>query len=242
MELDRRLFDGKLQSAIVYPKFFPLAPTDQVVNLGCGIGPQVAIYAGRFTHMTCVDLSRERLEQLEVFLAERLVSHYETLCAPVENTGLPSASFDRALCIDIIEHLTDPAALLREVSRLLRPGGRALITIPVMHDVWTSVAKTLRRWCTGQEARGLPLGHPDRHNADLSRHAWLTLLRQSPLHLTAVRATTLFPPLHLYGVPRFWFTVRWVHLVDQLLCSTPGIRRLGQAWMCLLEKPDQETP
>ena len=117
------------------------------------------------------------------------------------------------------------------------PCAVVLVTVPVMHDRWVGLARWLRRFATGRSAQELPVGHPDRHNADLSPGAWLALFHGSPLRLRRVRATTLFPPLHLYGVPRFWFTVRWIHAVDRFLCPIPGIRRLGQAWMCILEKP-----
>ncbi len=234
--LDRRLFEGKLLSAIVYPEFFPLQSSERVVNLGCGVGPQVAIYRGQFREMVCIDLSADRIRQLEIFMAEQGMRNYTALVAPVEATGLPSSSFDRALCIDIIEHLSQPLALLQEVHRLLRPGGTALVTIPIMHDRWVHLARTLKRVFGKLSVEELPMGHPDRHNTDLSRVAWLALFRKSPLCVRRVRATTLFPPLHLAGLPRFWFTLPWVHTIDRFLCSLPLLRRLGQAWMCILEK------
>jgi SAM-dependent methyltransferase len=39
------------------------------------------------------------------------------------NTGLPSSSFDCAMSLSVFEHLPDPAAVFREIRRLLRPGG-----------------------------------------------------------------------------------------------------------------------
>src|SRR3989338_2691659 len=162
LPLDRRLFTGKLQSAVPYLEFFPLHPSESVVNLGCGVGPQVAAYKGRFQSMTCIDLSEERLRQLQIFMQEQGVTNFRTLAVPVEATGLPSASFDRALCIDIIEHLPDPTALLAEVSRLLKPGGTALVTIPVMHDRWVHLAKFLKRVLGKKRAEELPEGHLDR--------------------------------------------------------------------------------
>lgn len=237
MPLDRRLFTGKLQSSGVYPEFFPLTPNDRVVNLGCGVGPQVAIYKGNFNTMVCVDISKERLEQLREFMEETKIHNYETCCAPVEQTGLGEASFDRALCIDIIEHLKRPMELLEEVCRLLRSGGKALITIPVMHDHWVQFFRFLKRSIGGTPLPELPFGHPDHHNISWRKREWLHLFAQSSLQLESVRATTLFPPLHLTGCKRFWFTVPWIHTIDRLLCSLPFVRNFGQSWMCILIKP-----
>ena len=40
------------------------------------------------------------------------------------------ASFDVVLCSDVIEHLENPSAMLREIRRVLRPGGVAIVTLP----------------------------------------------------------------------------------------------------------------
>jgi SAM-dependent methyltransferase len=40
------------------------------------------------------------------------------------------ASFDSCLCTEVLEHVPDPVRVARELKRILRPGGRALITVP----------------------------------------------------------------------------------------------------------------
>lgn len=48
---------------------------------------------------------------------------------------LPEAAFDVATMWDVVEHLDDPAADLLRVRRALRPGGRLIVTTPVL-DSW----------------------------------------------------------------------------------------------------------
>lgn len=42
----------------------------------------------------------------------------------------PDASFDAVLCTEVIEHIQDPTEIIREMHRVLKPGGRLLATIP----------------------------------------------------------------------------------------------------------------
>ncbi len=236
MHLDRRLFDGKVISSMVYPECFPITKNETVVNLGCGLAPQAVVYKGQFQTMVGVDLMPERLEASKILLAEKGVEHYETVCAPVEHTGLPEASFDKALAIDIIEHLHEPIGILDEAYRLLKPGGELLVSVPAMHDRYVHGIKFVGR-LFGKKTHSLPHGHLDAHNTDISLRKWLALMKKSKLMIVSYRATTLFPPLHLFGLPRFWFTNRFIHAIDTRLCTLPGLRRIGQSCLITLQKP-----
>ena len=47
-----------------------------------------------------------------------------------EELPFPDASFDVATCFSVIEYLADPERSLREVARVLRAGGRAIVAVP----------------------------------------------------------------------------------------------------------------
>ncbi|HWE26104.1 MAG TPA: methyltransferase domain-containing protein [Myxococcales bacterium] len=50
-----------------------------------------------------------------------------------EDTGLPEASFDLVICTQVLEHCADPWKAMREMHRILRPGGHVVVSAP---HVW----------------------------------------------------------------------------------------------------------
>ena len=61
----------------------------------------------------------------------------------LEQAGFPDAAFDAITLIEIVEHLRDPLALLRECARILKPGGVVLVTTPNARS-WTARAMGAR--------------------------------------------------------------------------------------------------
>jgi SAM-dependent methyltransferase len=71
-----------------------------------------------------------------------------------EATGLPDASYDLVLCTQVLEHCIDPFRAVREIRRILRPGGYFLASVPhvwFFHphptDHWRFTQQGLARLC-----------------------------------------------------------------------------------------------
>jgi SAM-dependent methyltransferase len=117
--------------------FAHLRPVDlagrDVLEIGCGRGelacelvaadpPPARLVAADFAH-AAVRLGRARA-------ASRDVAGVTWMVADVQHIGLPDASVDTVISCETIEHLPDPVQALREFRRVLRPGGRLVLTTP----------------------------------------------------------------------------------------------------------------
>lgn len=229
----RPFLSGKVSAGRVYPEFFPFMATDAVINIGCGMGPQAVVYRNTYSRMIGIDINEERLRSsASVLAAEYGVRNYETLCADVEKIPLPDESFEKALAIDIIEHVRNPHCMLLEARRLLKPGGLLLVTFPAMHDKYTRFTGMFSR----RRASPSLTWNPDAHNQDFPVREWITIVEKAGFSFVRSRATTMFPPLHLYGVPRFWFSNGIIHTIDRFFCSLPLCKNFGQTLMCVFRK------
>jgi ubiquinone/menaquinone biosynthesis C-methylase UbiE len=66
-----------------------------------------------------------------------------SICATLEQLRLPDASLPAVGMFDVLEHLRDPAVLLREVHRVLEPGGILVVTVPAERWLWSNLDEAL---------------------------------------------------------------------------------------------------
>ena len=57
---------------------------------------------------------------------------------PFDESFHPNKRYSLILMLDVLEHLKDPAAALRQAVSLLQPGGSLLVTVPAFRLLWTS--------------------------------------------------------------------------------------------------------
>jgi SAM-dependent methyltransferase len=73
--------------------------------------------------VTGIDVNTEQLDQATALCKRDGLRNASFLAASAENTGLPRNSFDLVYCRFLLLHLPDPAACLREMMAVLKPGG-----------------------------------------------------------------------------------------------------------------------
>ncbi len=114
-----------------------------------------------------------------------------------------------------------------------------LITFPALHDGYEHffgfLGRILKPWKKRKPESDE--WHPDHHAHDKSIRDWMRMCDQAGFTLVDSRATTMFPPLHLYGVPRFWFSNETIHQIDLWFCRRKSIQRFGQTVMAIYQAP-----
>jgi len=95
----------------------------KMLDLGCGSGYHLAKYRERGFELVGVDGSEEMLKE-----ARKINPDIEFYQGDVTSIPLPDASFDYVLCIEVLRYLPDINPCLREIARVLKPGGTALVT------------------------------------------------------------------------------------------------------------------
>ena len=102
-------------------------PEDRAVDIGAGAGHATLALAPHVAHVTAVDPTPEMLAVAERLAAERDLANVSFVRATADALPFPDASLDAAISRFSIHHWPDPPAALREVARVLRPGGRVVL-------------------------------------------------------------------------------------------------------------------
>lgn len=95
------------------------------VDCGCGAGEYVASLAEAGATAVGVEIEAAKLRRGVGSRARRRL-----LRGDIQHLPLPSGAFDLALVNEVLEHVPDDRAALRDVFRVLRPGGRIVIFSP----------------------------------------------------------------------------------------------------------------
>jgi 2-polyprenyl-3-methyl-5-hydroxy-6-metoxy-1,4-benzoquinol methylase len=164
----------------------------EVAEVGSGGGHVLRMFPN--ARLTAIDVS-------DVFLdvARKNLAGYEVkfVKGEVDKLDLPAQSFDRIICTEVLEHTVDPEAILAALTRLLRPGGVAAITVP-NDPLILRLKGIVRKTPVGYLLRGkvnwggdefhLHVWTPDEFERLLSRHFRVTERRSAPHDRLPIRA------------------------------------------------------
>jgi len=105
--------------------------SQKVLDIPAGNGLLAARLRECGHEAVCADINREKPDYVFADLNERL--------------PFPDREFDTCVCMEGIEHVLDSAALISELCRITRPGGRIIISLPNIQNAYSR----LNFLCTG---------------------------------------------------------------------------------------------
>ena len=102
----------------------------RILDAGCGSGRNM-IELARHGTVSGVELSGASVD------VARARGAGEVIAGSVLDMPFDGDSFDLSVCLDVIEHLDDDVGALRELRRVLAPGGSLLVTVPAYQWLWS---------------------------------------------------------------------------------------------------------
>lgn len=101
-------------------------PVQTILDAGCGNGWLASLYGDRHT-VVGIDLADANLRRIR---QNGIHAVKYNLDGPLP---FADAVFDTVVCSEILEHIFCPDKLLGEILRVLKPGGRVILTVPNLH-------------------------------------------------------------------------------------------------------------
>ena len=190
-----------------------------LLEVGCGSAGNSAFFASQGAHVFVLDFSRQALQ-----LAGRQAASKAARLFFIEGTASNLPFRDNSLdCIyhsGFLEHFHDPASILREQIRILKPGGFLLVDVPQKYTIYTlkkQCAMRRGRWYAGWETQFSP-----RELEDLIRGIGLEVVDMYP------RGMALS-----YG----WFARKLFHGCRKLVTGSAAGPDPGSAAACAAAAP-----
>lgn len=105
----------------------PLAGA-RVLDVGCGGGLLSEAMATAGAQVTGIDLAEPSLQVARLHALESGVNVQYHLTSAEEHAAQNPAAYDVVVCMEMLEHVPDPASIVRALAHLVRPGGWVFVS------------------------------------------------------------------------------------------------------------------
>ena len=117
------------------PEKLALGPNARVLDVGCGTGRHLLELTRSQRCLVGYDMSREELLSMRYMLAitvrdRPVLADVHIVQGDGEQLAFADDLFDLVICTETLEHVPDDRAILRELVRVLQPGGVLVVSVP----------------------------------------------------------------------------------------------------------------
>lgn len=135
-----------------------IEPAEKILDVGSADGMFTQVLAKRSGASEVVGV--DVLESSVSFAKKRFekLKKYRFMVADAQNLPFEGGSFDGVFCLEVVEHVTDPRVVMRELFRVLMKGGYAVVLVPRGENLLVKIGWWVwTRW-RGKIWRGTHLG------------------------------------------------------------------------------------
>ena len=179
---------------------------DRVLDIGCGDGSLSVPLLPRSKHLTLLDVSSKMLDLARKKIPAERCGDVELINGGFLGSDLRPRSFDLILCVGVLAHVDDPAAVIAEVARLAKPGATIILEFTDSFHFWGIPVVLYQKL--------LKLVRPEPYALNrLRRRQILGMCRDNQLGVSRLYRYGL-PPLgtskfanqaETYKITRYWF-------------------------------------
>jgi ubiquinone/menaquinone biosynthesis C-methylase UbiE len=203
-------------------------PGWRMLDVATGAGHMAAAFAPFVAKVVASDITDEMLSEAAKLAVQKGLANVETARAEAGALPFDDASFDLVTCRLAAHHFPDPHAFVREVHRVLRPGGVFALVDNVSPDPETDPqaarvalrevataynafeklrdpshgrALGLAEWRALMQDAGLEVAHAERIDQEIGFVAWTKRMRCDPATVAQLSAMLDAEPLHTFLRP-----------------------------------------
>ncbi len=132
-------------------------PDDTVLDVACGPGLVVAAFARVVRHATGIDITPAMLDRARAHAAQQGLTNVTWHLGDVLPLPWPDASFSIVTSRFAFHHFLEPQAVLREMTRVARPGGRVVVVDSTPRRERADAFNRMERLRDPSHVRSLPV-------------------------------------------------------------------------------------
>lgn len=102
----------------------------RVLDFGCGNGAQTVLFADRDCEIVAVDIHQSGLDRLSEYNAENGIRNILPVLYAGQELPFDDNYFDLVISYEVLEHVQNEDLALREIQRVLKPGGEVVFSVP----------------------------------------------------------------------------------------------------------------
>lgn len=116
---------------------------ERVLEIGCGIG-NITSYLAEHCRLTTTDISTMYLSHIKVDFPELDCKNIDI--SKPEALELGRSEYSTVVCINVLEHINDDHAALSNIHQLLTSGGKLLLFVPALQQIYGELDKDLMHY------------------------------------------------------------------------------------------------